>query len=67
MLIALNHLCEIVIRPREEHAFLLEKNASFFGAVETLFVKGQFAVEVVVDVGNGDLGGGDQGLVLGEG
>ena len=67
VLVALDHLGKVVCRARERHAFLLEQTAGFGNGIQGLLVEGEFAVEVVVNVG--DVGGcvADDDLVLGKG
>jgi hypothetical protein len=66
VLVCLHHLGEVVLRTGEGRAFSFEKSSSVLDGGEGLRVEGEFAVQVVGDIGYGDGLGGGYGLVLGE-
>lgn len=67
MLVALDHFGKVICGTGEWYTLLLEQTASLGNGIQRLLVKGKFAVQVVVNVGN--IGGGvaDDDLVLREG
>lgn len=66
VLVALDHLGKVVCRAGERHTFLLEQTTGLGNSIQGLLVEGEFAVEVVINVGNLSGGVADNGLVLGE-
>jgi len=67
VLVALDHLGKVVCRAGEWYTFLLEQTAGCGNGIQRLLVEGEFAVEIVVNVGNVGGGVADDDLVLGEG
>jgi len=67
VLVALDHLGEVVARPREGDALLLEEGAGVDGGDLADAVEGKLAVQVVVGVGHVDGLRRDERVVLGEG
>ena len=67
MLVTLDHFGKVICGTGKWHTLLLEQTASLGNGIQRLLVKGKFAVQIVVNVG--DVGGGiaDDDLVLGEG
>lgn len=60
VLVRLHHLGEVVRGSREGYALCLQRLPRFLHGGQRLRVEGEFAVEIVRDVGDGDgLGGGD--------
>lgn len=65
--VALDHFRKVIRGTGEGHAFLLEEAAGAVHGVERLLVKGEFAVEIVLDVFDFNGGFADNDLVFGKG